>query len=352
MLAESSASAILYHLDDGTLAYVNAAAERITGYSRDELLKFKIWDLLHPDFRPVVERRLRARQAGENIISQNEVKMIIKSGETRWINYTAGRVLIEGKQSIIAMATDVTERKRAEEELKASHEQLRALAARLESVREEEGTRIAREIHDELGSALTGLKWDLERLNNALTEAGDRETLSLARGKLQNMLGTIDNTINTVRRISSELRPGVLDDLGLVAAIEWQARQFSLRTGMDCQFQAGVEEVGLSRQASTAVFRVFQEILTNILRHSQAGKVWVRAFEREHYFILEVRDNGRGISESEKNNSRSLGLLGMRERAHLIDARIEISGIKGEGTTVTIRVPLPMAGDTQERLIN
>lgn len=340
MLAESSASAILYHLDDGTLAYVNPAAVRMTGYSRDELLKLKIWDLLHPDFRTVVEERLRARQAGEPVVSQNEVRMIVKGGETRWINYTAGRMEIEGNNAMIAMVTDVTERKRAEEELRASHEQLRALAARLESVREEEGTRIAREIHDELGSALTGLKWDLERVNKALAETRSASALPEARGKIRGMLGTIDNTINTVRRISSELRPGVLDDLGLVAAIEWQARQFQERTGILCQFAAGVEEANLDRQASTAIFRMFQEILTNILRHAQAGKVWINAYEKEDHFVLEVRDDGRGISEAEKYNSHSLGLLGMRERGHLIGGRIEIGGVKGEGTTVIVRVPL------------
>lgn len=334
-LAESSASAILYHRDDGAFTYVNPAAERMTGYTRDELLRLRLWDLLHPDFRAAVESRLRARLAGETINEQYEVPMVIKGGEVRWVSYTAGRAVLGGAPVIIAMATDVTDRRHAEQELHASHEQLRALAARLESVREEEGTRIAREIHDELGSTLTGLKWDLEWLERELPQTETR-----ALGKVAGMVEIVNQTLVAVRRISAELRPGILDDLGLVAAVEWQARQFKARTGIDTRCETPGAEVELGREVSTAVFRMLQEILTNVLRHAGARSVHIRVARAEPDFVLEVSDDGRGISEAEKYNPGSLGLAGMRERAHLFGGSVEVSGVEGRGTTVTVRVPL------------
>ena len=163
---------------------------------------------------------------------------------------------------------DITERKKAEEQLKGSTEQLRALSAHLQSVREEERTLISREIHDELGQELTGLKMDLSWLVKRLSK-NQKSLIS----KTESMLKLVDSTIQTVRRISSELRPGVLDDLGLIAAIEWQAQDFENRTGITCDFSSSVEEIGLDRDRSTAVFRIFQETLTNVSRHAKATRV-------------------------------------------------------------------------------
>jgi signal transduction histidine kinase len=154
------------------------------------------------------------------------------------------------------------------------------------------------------------------------------------------MMGVIDSTINTVRRISSELRPGILDDLGLVAAIEWQAQQFEARTGIRCQFDSFVENIDLAREQATSIFRIFQEGLTNILRHARATRVNIIIEEEDGEFVLEVKDNGRGIAEDEKAGPRSLGLIGMRERAHLVGGRIEITGIEGKGTALVLRVPI------------
>ena len=340
MLAESSASAILYHLDDGTFAYVNPAAERMTGYSREELMRLKIWDLLHPDFRKAVEARLLARQAGENVVSQNEVRMLVKGGETRWINYTAGRVLIDGKPAIIAMATDVTERRRAEEQLHASREQLRALSARLLSAREEERKRIAREIHDELGQSLTGLIIELSWLEDKLAVLPDGEHTRPLLTKTASMLRLADSTVESVRRIASELRPGLLDDFGLVAAIEWHAQEFEQRTGVRCQVSSGLDETILSPEHGTALFRIFQEALTNVARHAAATAVRVRLFREEGQVVLRVEDDGSGIAEDELSSARSLGVIGMRERASLLGGAVQITGTPGAGTTVVARVPV------------
>jgi signal transduction histidine kinase len=162
--------------------------------------------------------------------------------------------------------------------------------------------------------------------------------------KAQTMTRLVDNTIDVVRRISAEMRPSVLDDLGLVAAIEWQAGLFRDRTGIAVHCDCPLDDVDLNQKQSTAVFRIFQEALTNILRHSRATRVDVTMVERGDAFVLTIRDNGRGITEEEKFGQASIGLLGMRERAHLIGGEIDITGIEGEGTTVTVRIPLLAPG--------
>ena len=150
----------------------------------------------------------------------------------------------------------------------------------------------------------------------------------------------IDATIQTVRRIATDLRPGILDDLGLVAAIEWQAQDFQKRTGIKCKLAPGVEDLELDPDRSTAAFRIFQETLTNVARHSLATEVDVSLSHCADSVVLEIKDNGKGIKEAEISGSRSLGLLGMRERAHLLGGELKVSGTPGEGTTVIVRIPL------------
>src|SRR4030095_7444492 len=234
---------------------------------------------------------------------------------------------------VIVTFFDITARKRAEE-------QLRALSAKVQSTREQEGTRIAREIHDELVGALTGLKWALEGIDSRLGDSNGDLTILDVRKRISTMTGLIEGTINTVRRISSELRPGLLDDLGLVAAIEWQGQQFQLRTGIEVHWETAIDNVEVGRDGATAVFRIFQEVLTNVLRHSQASNVYVKLQTPDDHIELEVRDDGRGITEREQGNTRSLGLLGMKERALLVGGEVTIAGAEGKGTTVVVRVPV------------
>jgi PAS domain S-box-containing protein len=245
--------------------------------------------------------------------------------------------LVNAITAVAAQLGMVVRRKRAEDALRSSEQQLRALAVRLRSAREEEGTRIAREIHDELGGTLTGLKWDLERLEKLLV---DSKAVSVALDKIPPIISVVDSTIDTVRRISSELRPGVLDDLGLAPAIEWQTQQFEQRTGIHCSCSVKPGTVDLGQDHATAIFRVFQEILTNVLRHAKATSIDVSAFEEGKCFVLEVKDNGRGITAPEKTNIRSLGLLGMQERIQLIGGSVQIDGVAGQGTRVKVCVPL------------
>lgn len=267
-----------------------------------------------------------------------ELEVIRPNGLKAW-TASRGEALRDKTGKIVKLrgtVQDITERKRAEAELIASKEQLRALTASLSKAKEEEGIRIARELHDELGAVLSSLKWSLAMLDKDYEQNSEGES----RAKITEMVGMIDETINTVRRISSELRPGVLDDLGLIAAIEWHAQQFQSNTGIVCRFESLLENVALSREQSTAVFRIFQETMTNVLRHSQATRVNILVEEDEGDFILEVTDNGRGITEQEKLGTHSLGLLGMRERAHSFGGKVEINSTPGKRTTVIVRVPL------------
>ncbi len=212
-------------------------------------------------------------------------------------------------------------------------EQLRALAARLQSVREEERTRVAREIHDELGQTLTAIKIDLVFL---ISERPEDQEHRFQRG--QSILKLVEATIQAVRRISTELRPAILDDLGPVAAVEWAAEEFQARTGIKCHIDLADADIAIDPERATALFRIFQETLTNVARHANATEVNVRLSEEDGYLVLEVRDNGRGIGR-EQLSARSLGILGMRERALLIGGELNISGSPGQGTMVRVRIP-------------
>ena len=240
-------------------------------------------------------------------------------------------------QLLIANASlerEIADRRRAEDEFRRSTEQLRELSARLQTVREEERTHIARAIHDELGQAITGLKMDVAWLQKHLEQ--QQPTLL---EKTQAMSDLTDIIIQTVRRIATELRPGILD-LSLVATIEWQLQEFQSRSGIEGKLISAPEETILDVDGATTVFRIFQEILTNIARHSQATQIEVSVAENATFLTLQVQDNGRGITESEIQSPKSIGLLGMRERARLRGGEVHFHGTPGKATTVTVRVPL------------
>ena len=226
-------------------------------------------------------------------------------------------------------------RLQAETELKQSYAQLRALAAKLEAVREEERTGLARELHDQLGQALTALKLDLARLTDRLVEKD--ATLAREAGAITTQM---DALVKGVRRIATELRPGLLDTLGLAASIEWQAREFQKRTGVRCLVRVPAEDLRLAREPSTALFRIFQETLTNVVRHAEAQHVNVALETNDRWLTLRVHDDGRGMPAAESKDRRSLGLLGMRERAELLGGTFDIRGAPGQGTTVTVSIPI------------
>jgi signal transduction histidine kinase len=268
-------------------------------------------------------------------VGEEVVIEMLKQGATDYVLKNRLARLGPAVNRALREADQRRENQRAQERLRRSHDQLRALTGHLQFVREEERTRIAREVHDELGQALTGLKIDLSWLSGRIA----RER-ALQR-KAKEMSAQIDATIHTVRRIATELRPGVLDSLGLAAAIEWQTMDFQERTGIKCDVKIDVKDTDLDREFSTVCFRIFQETLTNIIRHAKANHVDVHLVQVDQELILTVRDNGRGISEKEVIHARSIGLIGMRERVAQVGGEVFFFGLPSRGTTVTMRVPIP-----------
>jgi signal transduction histidine kinase len=234
---------------------------------------------------------------------------------------------------------DITDRYRAAAEIAQSREELRALAARLESVREEERTRIARELHDELGQALTGLKLDLAWLERRISRHSQSELVD----RCASLLGRLDEIMVSVRRIVTELRPSVLDQLGLADAIEWLAHDFATRTGLLMQLDIEAEHTVPSDAMASAVFRMLQEALTNVAKHARATAVSVRLRVDADLLALDVADNGRGITREELRGAHSLGLLGLRERAIAWGGTVTIGANENGGTTVALRLPLGVA---------
>ncbi len=258
----------------------------------------------------------------------------LKIGRDVQDNTTFTRLLFE----------DITERVQMENELKRSRQQLRELALHLQMVREQERTKIAREIHDELGQDLTALQLDLHGMKKKIPD-----DIPELREKADAMLRLIDITNRSVQRISTYLRPALLDDLGLSAAIEWQLDEFAGRTAIKCELKIEADEETLEDELATAIFRIFQETLTNIARHAGATHAWVSLLRQNGYLVLEVRDNGRGITREQVENSRSFGVMGMRERIHPWGGEVVFLGEPGKGTTVRVSVKLTEEGDEDDQ---
>jgi PAS domain S-box-containing protein len=235
---------------------------------------------------------------------------------------------------------EISVRKNAEEKLEEANEQLRALTARIVSVREQERTTLSREIHDELGSSLTGLKMDLMLIKRNINDNPDEQTKAYIMENITSMARLIDSTIVKVRQIVTELRPEVLDELGLVEAIRWYAGEFQKRTEVPVQLTIFPRNFIMGKVQTTELFRIFQEVLTNVSRHAQASKVMVFLKKEKQHCMLRIKDNGIGIKEEDILRKNSFGLMGMRERTSLMRGSLKIAGKPGEGTTITIEVPV------------
>jgi signal transduction histidine kinase len=245
------------------------------------------------------------------------------------VDYLMKPVVPEVLKSKVAVFVELHNKS---ERLKESEDKLRRLAAHLISVREEERAHIAREIHDELGQVLTGLKMEVGSLAKKLK---DPELIE----KTDSMGKLIDSTVQTVRKIATGLRPEMLDDMGLIAAVGWQAKEFQKRTGIRCRVKLP-PEVKFDIDVSTTMFRIFQEILTNVARHSRATRVDIELEVAPDKVALEVVDNGVGITDGDMTGKKSLGLLGMHERALLFGGDVKIVGTPSHGTRVSVSIPL------------
>lgn len=259
-------------------------------------------------------------------------RIVTPAGKVKYI-LAAGEYELDaaGKPArLFGIAMDVTELKEKEQKLIQSETQLRNFANHLNKVQEEERTHIAREIHDELGQQLAGMKMNLSQL-------AKNTDISQVSTKAKEMISDVDSTIQTMRKISTSLRPGILDSLGLIPSLEWLAKEFERKTNIKCSFVSQVKERPLDKNISTCFFRICQEALTNISKHAGADKVIIRVSQNKNELTLTVTDNGSGMSDKKLKNPFSMGLLGMRERANNIGGDLQITSKKNKGTAVRLK---------------
>jgi len=328
----------------GPFIEVNDAACDLLVFAREDLLKRNIYMTIPQQEQKKMEKAIEKLFQKRDVI----IETFLLNNRRKAIPVELSVYLFDfsGRDAVLFIARDITERKEAESKLRAGRQQLRNLATRLQNIREEERTMIAREIHDELGQVLSVLKIRVFLLAKKI-----KSNMPEVNEQLQELAGMIDQSVESVQRITAKLRPGILDELGLPAAIQWQVQDLSKQTGIQCRCSLPRHELHLPSDHATAIFRILQEALTNVVRHANAEKVSIFLRIDGHNLILEVTDNGIGISKGQIANPHSLGLLGMKERAMLLGGQFKIYGAKGEGTNVKVTIPLDQIYSNQEKKV-
>lgn len=321
---------------NGVTAYVNRRMAEMLGYDIHEMLESSLFDFMHESVREDAqqkwERHIREVNERQDICFRH------KNGAEIWTMISTNVIFDDAGRvaGILWMVADITERRQTEMEIKESREQLRQLSSHLQQVREEEKARIAREIHDELGGTLTALKMDIFWLTRKLPQ-----NLAPLLSKTDTMSALVDSAVQTTRRICTELRPTILDDLGLVAAIEWQVREYEARTGIECALHLDESGISPDGDGSIALFRILQESFTNIIRHANATRVEIALRREGGNIMMQIKDNGVGISEDKVLNPLSHGIRGMIERARNLGGALSVSDAPGGGTVIYALIPLP-----------
>jgi PAS domain S-box-containing protein len=316
----------------GDFIEVNDAACLKLGYTKEEFLKLSPSAIISPrninDFNLNMQQVMKARHVIFDSVHRAKDKKLIP------VEISSHLFFYNNKPTVLSVARDITERKRAEEKLKRTSKLLRELATHLQSIREEERSMIAHEIHDELGQVLTALKIQLLLFARKLNK--DQKVL---KEKIFSLSDMVDSSVESVQKISSKLHPAILDELGLTAAIEWQTEEFEKLTGIKCTLVLPDEEIKLDKNKSTAVFRILQEALTNIARHSGAASASISLLKYNLDICLEIKDTGKGITQEQIKDYKSLGIHGIEERVLVFGGSVYIEGIPGKGTTVKIEIP-------------
>ena len=338
LFEEAPAMYVIAQVDHGrfTIVDCNALFVQTLGYEREQLLGKPLVDLLTPNSQAWFATGAR-RQPRKSPGDGEECAVVTKDGRVLETLLRAHDECDDAGNiaGVRAMLIDISDRKRMERQLRETTDQLHALGRHLESIREEEQSRIAREIHDELGQALTVLKLNVSWVGRHVQDDGDDVPRKLAA--MNDLLGS---SLATVQRIAAELRPAILDNLGLIAGMEWLTRTYEERTGIACTFvHSGEDAVLMDKDLATALFRISQEALTNAARHANAGSVDLGLAVTEGEIQLEIKDDGIGITQAAVDDPRSFGIIGIRERLYPWQGRLAVAGAPGQGTTVSVVIP-------------
>jgi PAS domain S-box-containing protein len=329
-LVEQASEGIFIANKDGHFVVVNKAGVNIAQYTEQELKKMTIYDLVIPEDLEKKPFNFPDLLAGK--VTTAERRLLRKDGTLIDIEITAK--FISGER-FLAFVRDISERKKADELLQKSYEDIRRLASNLQTIREDERTTIAREIHDELGQQLTGLKMDMYWLSKKINTSDAEITR-----KLNESIELINATVASVRKIATDLRPSILDDLGLIAALEWQGEEFEKRSGTHVEFSNKVGDLELKPDSVTAIFRIYQELLTNVARHANASLVKVVLEKRDSNVFFTLTDDGTGFDLETISQKKTLGLLGIKERTLILGGTYEFKSSPGEGSETIISIPI------------
>ncbi|MDP4262385.1 MAG: PAS domain S-box protein [Bacteroidota bacterium] len=339
LIMNAALDAIVSIDTQGIITFWNPQSEKIFGWKEKEIKGELFTETIIPvKYRDRYKKGMtHYLQTGETPVLNKliEITMINRDGREFPAEFSIIPVEQGDEKSFCAFIRDISERKEAEKKLKQSHEELRQLASHLQDIRENERATMAREVHDELGQQITCIKMDVSWLIKRIRTEDPAE-----QEKIKEIPQLLDHAAMSIRKIATELRPSILDDFGLVDALDWQSREFEKRSGITIQFQSAVPAVSIAPNITTALFRIFQESLTNVARHAAATIINVMIELRDNQFILTIRDNGKGFDITGISDKKTLGLLGMKERTEMIGGEYKISSVPGEGTAVTVVVPL------------
>ena len=345
LIMNAALDAIVMIDTQGRITFWNPQAEKIFGWKENDIMGKRLSETIIPDkYRERHENGLKHYlQTGEGPVLNKLIEITSLNSDGKEFPIELSIIPVEqgDEKFFCAFIRDISGRKRAEEKLKQSHEELRQLTSHLQNIREEERTNIAREVHDELGQQITCIKMDVSWLLKRIKTEDAQE-----KEKIRAIPELLDHTSKTVRKIATELRPSILDDFGLIEALEWQSGEFEKRSGIKIKFHSEVRDVPIGQRIATSLFRIYQESLTNVARHANATEVLAKISLQDDELVLTISDNGKGFDVTSSGHKKTLGLLGMRERTVMIGGKYEIVSMPGKGTTITVMVPLNVTEET------